>query len=145
MGAWLVVESLFYGVHFAYLLKPEASSLDAFLAFLPTVAASILGIGFVVFAPSIAGRSDVTAVRVDSSNFLRSGLILLGVYWLGRGVFSTVGNLGLTMGLFDPKRVEYSDWRLWVAAGSLVQATLGMILIVIGNRMQEERGAEPQR
>ena len=140
MGAWLAVYGLLFGTHFMYMLKYEASGMHIFLAFLPSLVSLLIGAAYILFAPRIAGG------RVDdlrTSDILPSGLILLGVYWLGSGLFQGVGNINFYRQIFDSSRFDlFADSAFWVALGNFAQAFGGLVIIVIGNRMHSKIQAE---
>lgn len=136
MGAWLAVYGLLFGFQFTYMLKTEAPPHFIFLAFLPSIASMIIGIIYIIYAPKISGDNNQKQQYIP--NILRSGLILLGVYWLGTGMFYAIGNVGFYNGFADSSRFDIFDSTYWVAAGNFFQVIAGMTLIIIGNRMQKE-------
>ncbi len=126
-----------------YMLKQEASGMHVFLALLPSLVSLLIGVGYIVFAPKIAGNKASEAS--ESQDILSAGLVLLGVYWMGSGVFQGVGNINFYKQIFDSTRFDlFSNSAWWVACGNFLQAIGGLALIVVGNKMRLQRHAHPK-
>ena len=136
MGLWVAVHGLLYGFNFGYIVGSGDPPLHIFLAFLPSLGSLVLGVIFIIFAPQLAGPEPDCERAPTSTDILSAGLILLGIHWLGSGVFSGTANLGLFRDVFNRSRVRFFDFTIWIAISEFVQAAAGIILIVIGNRMR---------
>lgn len=140
MGAWMAVYGLMFGTHFTYMLEYKPSSMETFLAFLPSLVSFAMGIGYVIFAPKLAGGKDSTAESIP--DILPAGLILLGLYWVNSGIFQALGNFNFYKQIFDERYGIFSDNAKWVAIGNLVQVIVGTIVFITGFRMREEHKAQ---
>lgn len=137
MGAWMAVYGLLFGTHFMYMLNAEPTGMHIFLSFLPSLVSLLIGLGYIIFAPKLAGARDSNFNNMP--DILPSGLILLGVYWFGSGIFQGVGNMGFYSQIFNSGIYDiFTNTAWWVALGNFAQAIGGLILIIAGNRMRAQ-------
>lgn len=133
----MAVYGLLFGAHFMYMLEGEAPGMHIFLAFLPSLVSLLIGVGYIIFAPKLAGIRDSNPTHVP--DILPSGLILLGVYWLGSGIFQGIGNMSFYSQIFDSSIFTvFTNSAWWVALGNFAQAIGGLVLIITGNRMRAQ-------
>lgn len=131
LGVLIAFQSLAFTPQVGVLFWEMGREMPPDWVMLPPLAASLLlGLAVIVLAPRIAGKWSGKVV-VDSAALLSAGLILLGIYWLGAGLFSFLVRLGMILRELVPSLQNLSS-----AIAEFVQVVMGGTLIVIGGRMR---------
>ncbi len=95
-----------------------------------------IGLIYIIFARRIAGNQCAES-NVMVVDILPSGLILLGLHWVGIGTFSAIANTGTFIDLLDSSRIHLmSGPMFWHNIAPCFKVGLGLTLAIVGYRMR---------